>query len=235
MASIRKRTWRHRGVIKTAWVVDYRDQAGRRRLKTFQAKKAADAWLVDARGEVARGSHVHDRDTITVAEAVDLWLEVCENFGRRGREPVEPHTLRAYKTHGNHIKGLIGATKLNRLTGPKCIEFRDELLKRLSRKNAAKVLTSFKSALREMWSRGLLSTDPAEDVSIVDSSRRRERLVVSDEDRVGHIPSPDQLGRILAAADLLAKANDQRTAIAWLRMSELRCFPWVTTKPAGSR
>jgi integrase len=40
-----------------AWVADYFDQAGKRRLKTFSTKKAADAWLVTTRGEVARGVH----------------------------------------------------------------------------------------------------------------------------------------------------------------------------------
>ena len=57
MASIRKRTWTSGGEIRSAWVCDYVDQKGKRRLKTFKAKKAADAWLVQARGEVARGVH----------------------------------------------------------------------------------------------------------------------------------------------------------------------------------
>jgi integrase len=35
MASVRKRTWTTGGKVKTAWVVDYFDQHGRRRLKTF--------------------------------------------------------------------------------------------------------------------------------------------------------------------------------------------------------
>ena len=49
MASIRKRVWKSRGAEHSAWVVDYRDQAGKRRLKTFATKKEADAWAVTAR------------------------------------------------------------------------------------------------------------------------------------------------------------------------------------------
>jgi hypothetical protein len=41
MASIRKRTWNSGGETKTAWVVDYFDQDGKRRLKTFARR--ADA------------------------------------------------------------------------------------------------------------------------------------------------------------------------------------------------
>ena len=56
MASIRKRTWTTGGKVKTAWVVDYFDQHGKRRLKTFETKKAADAWRVTAQHEVSQGS-----------------------------------------------------------------------------------------------------------------------------------------------------------------------------------
>jgi integrase len=41
--SVRKRAWvTSKGVEKEAWIVDYVDQARRRRLKTFAKKKAAD-------------------------------------------------------------------------------------------------------------------------------------------------------------------------------------------------
>jgi integrase len=55
--SIRKRIWKSRGVEQTAWVVDYVDQLGKRRLKTFGTKKEADAWAVTARHEVKQGIH----------------------------------------------------------------------------------------------------------------------------------------------------------------------------------
>ena len=42
--SIRKRTWTHAGTKRSAWVVDYRDPAGKRRLKTFPTKLAAETW-----------------------------------------------------------------------------------------------------------------------------------------------------------------------------------------------
>ena len=53
----------------SAWVVDYMDAAGKRRLKTFTTKKAADAWSVQAQHQVASGTHTPDRDSVTVKAA----------------------------------------------------------------------------------------------------------------------------------------------------------------------
>jgi hypothetical protein len=43
--SVRQRIWKNsKDEPKEAWVVDYTDQAGKRRLKTFKKKKEADAY-----------------------------------------------------------------------------------------------------------------------------------------------------------------------------------------------
>jgi hypothetical protein len=42
--SVRKRTWKSCGETREAWVVDFTDVAGRRRLKTFTSKKAAERF-----------------------------------------------------------------------------------------------------------------------------------------------------------------------------------------------
>ena len=45
MASVRKRNWKiATGEAKTAWIVDYTDNRGRRQRKHFQTKKAADSF-----------------------------------------------------------------------------------------------------------------------------------------------------------------------------------------------
>jgi hypothetical protein len=43
------RTWKTGDKIKSAWVTDYLDQAGKRRRKTFPTRKAADAWFRKAK------------------------------------------------------------------------------------------------------------------------------------------------------------------------------------------
>jgi integrase len=72
MASIRKRSWKVRGVERTAWIVNYFSQDGRRHIKTFETKKSADAWAVTARHEVAQGVHTPASRSITVDEALGL-------------------------------------------------------------------------------------------------------------------------------------------------------------------
>src|SRR5687768_3375357 len=74
--SVRKREWTtSKGTIKSAWLVDYVDGQGKRRAKTFDRKKEADAFHATATVEVRDGVHVHHRDSITVFEAGELWLK----------------------------------------------------------------------------------------------------------------------------------------------------------------
>ena len=68
--SVRKRAWTtSKGVEKEAWVVDYVDQTGKRRLKTFAKKKAADNFAATANVEIRAGVHTADSASVTVAEA----------------------------------------------------------------------------------------------------------------------------------------------------------------------
>jgi hypothetical protein len=51
--SVRKRSWTtDKGEAKSAWVVDYSDQGGKRRLKTFDKKRDADAYHAKVATEV---------------------------------------------------------------------------------------------------------------------------------------------------------------------------------------
>src|SRR5207253_11311015 len=92
MATVRKRNWRAAsGEEKTAWIADYFDGAGKRHIKTFRTRKAADEWLVNARGEVKRGTHTPESARLTVRGAAALWLARCAFAG------LERSTLRFYQ------------------------------------------------------------------------------------------------------------------------------------------
>src|SRR5262245_49114770 len=119
MATVRKRTWTHKGEKRAAWVVNYTDQNGKRRLKTFGNKKAANNWLTEAAHEVKQGTHTADSDSITVADACALWI-------RRGElEGLERSTIRQYRQHVDlHINPAVGIVKLSRLNTPKVEEFK---------------------------------------------------------------------------------------------------------------
>ena len=144
MASIRKRKWTSGGEEQETWIVDYRDQHGKRRLKSFQRKKDADAFLVKARHEVTEGTHTPDSASVTVGEAGQLWLE-----GRK-LEGLERSTTRQYEQHLRlHIGPIIGHLKLSRLTTPRVQQVRDELLRTKSRPMAPTVLQSIRMLLSD--------------------------------------------------------------------------------------
>lgn len=68
--SVCKRAWTtSKGEEKEAWVVDYVDQTGKRRLKTFAKKKPADNFAATASVEIRAGIHTADSASVTVAEA----------------------------------------------------------------------------------------------------------------------------------------------------------------------
>src|SRR5207302_1183457 len=81
------------GTKKTAWTANYVDGAGKRRLKTFATRKAADDWLVTARGEIAQGTHTPARASVSVAKAGEDWIAQGQTDG------LEPSTLRQYRKH----------------------------------------------------------------------------------------------------------------------------------------
>src|SRR5262249_39790727 len=78
--SISKRNWNSAGEDKTAWVVDYVDQHGKRRLKTFKLEKQAKAWATTALHEVASGVHASDAKT-KVEDVIRSWIADCEGEG----------------------------------------------------------------------------------------------------------------------------------------------------------
>lgn len=216
MASIRKRTWKSAGEEKTAWIADYFDQGGKRHIKTFSTKKAADAWLVTARGEVARGVHTPENASITVAEAAELWI------GKSELEDLERSTIRQYRNHADmHIKPLIGAEKLARLSRPVIEAFRDDLLRKNSRAMARKVLASLKSILGEAQRRGLVAHNSAQPVKVDVKTRDKSKLAVGRD-----IPSKEEVQTILAKAEGRWRPFFVTAIFTGMRASELRGLTW---------
>src|SRR6516162_8865206 len=217
MASIRKRTWRNKDGAQTAWVADYFDQSGKRHIKTFKTKKKADAWLVNARGEVQRGMHTPESTSITVAEAAELWVETSE------LERLERSTLRQYRNHVDlHIKpSRIGTEKLARLSTPAIEAFRDDLLRKSSRPMARKVLTSLKSILSEAQRRGLVAHNAAQPVKVDVKRRDHARLAVGRD-----IPSKAEIQTLLTQAKGRWRPLFVTAVFTGMRASELRGLIW---------
>jgi integrase len=218
MATIRKRKWATRaGVERSAWVATYGDQEGKRRLKTFATKKAADAWLVTARGQVATGVHTPESTSATVAEAAALWLQRCEG------ERVERSTLVQYQAHARlHIVPLIGNMKLARLTVPVVEAFKDELLRTRSRAMARKVLASLKGVLKDALRRGLVAQNVALSVTVSKASRDKDHIEAGTA-----YPTKAEVGRLLDAAPPRWRPFLVTAVFTGLRASELRGLTWA--------
>jgi integrase len=216
MATVRKRSWKSGAETKSAWVADYFDQNGKRHLKTFDKKKDADAWLVDARGEVKRGVHTPDSTSLTISEAAELWM------GRGELEKLERSTLRQYRNHIKlHINPLIGSTRLARLSSPGVEAFRDDLLRKCSRPMARKVLASFKSILGEAQRRGLVAHNAALPVR-VDIKKREQGKLRAGRD----FPSKEEIQTILNKAELRWRPLLATAIFTGMRSSELRGLSW---------
>ena len=73
--SVRKREWTTaKGEVKEAWIVNYTDGNGKRRLQTFERRKEADAYEATVKVDVRKGIHVAPSQSPTVAEAaVRCW------------------------------------------------------------------------------------------------------------------------------------------------------------------
>ena len=75
---VRKREWTTRkGEPREAWIVQYLDQDGVDRIKTFERKKDADAYHATVKVDVGKG--VHTSSKATVAEAGKKWLADAED------------------------------------------------------------------------------------------------------------------------------------------------------------
>lgn len=194
--------------------VHYKEQlTGKRRAKSFRRQKDAQHF----RDNVPKTEYLHDADTVTVSEAAEKWLQVCEDIGRRGREPIEKSTLRPYKRHARYIKELIGNVKLNQLDAITCERFKNSLLERFSRPYAKKILTSFKGVLSEARTQGWLRSDPAENVRIMLSERKQPQHE--------EWPSLAEISRILKRVDEKADDRNQQLKKSWQRY---RAFIYVS-------
>lgn len=115
MASVRKREWQHNGEVKTAWVVNYTDQGGKRRLKTFERKKDADAYRLKVEIEIERGEHTPNSESCTVEAVCRLFISAAE-------QKEEEKTLSKNRLHSLrvsvriHIIPFLGRKKFNELT-----------------------------------------------------------------------------------------------------------------------
>jgi integrase len=222
--SVRKRTWENRdGSQGEAWVVNYTDRSGTRRLKTFERKKDADAFEAVVGVDVRRGIHVPDSQSIMVAEAAKLWLGSCEAAG------LERSTLSAYQQHvGLHIVPLIGAMKLSQLSVPAVRAFEDTLRRDRSQAMVRKLRSTLGSILADAQERGLVGQNVVRHLGTHRRGKERRADKRQGKLKIGvHIPLPAEIRAILAALTGRWRPLLLTSIFTGLRASELRGLRWV--------
>lgn len=212
--SIRKRNWTAPdGTAKQAWLVDYIDQAGKRRAKQFARKKDADAYADHAKQEVRQGVHTHDRDSVTVAIAADLWLARAE------AEKLERSTLKRYEELSPlYVVPKFGAVKLSALSKVQVQNWRLKLLQSVSRSMAGKILSALSAMLNNAMETGAIAQNVAAGVKVAKAARVKERITP---------PARTDLKAMIDAATDKERPFILTGIFTGLRSSELRGLRWA--------
>ncbi|TRC92191.1 site-specific integrase [Mesorhizobium sp. WSM4303] len=227
--SVRKRKWTTaKGAEKEAWIVDYVDGNGTRRLKTFDKKKDADAWEAKTTVSIDEGTHVADRATVAVDEASVFWLEDGTAAA------LERSTLDQRRQHLNeHILPFLGKLRLSKLSIPVVRQFQDRLRTEphgtkkqvCSADMIKRVTVSLGSLLADAQERGLVARNVVHDMS-----NRRKRKKNSDRKpklKVGiDIPSPAEIRLIVEHSKGWHRPLIVTAIFTGLRSSELRGLRW---------
>jgi integrase len=204
--------------------VNYTDQSGKRRQKSFDRQRDAHAFHASVSIDLRSGFHVPDSQSISVAEAGRLWLQSCETAA------LERATLDQYRQHlGHHIVPLIGAVKLAHLTVPAVRAFEDKLGLDRSPVMVRMVRAALGRLLADAQERGLVGQNVVRSLRKHRGSRdaradkrQRGRLKVGVD-----IPSPDEIRAIIASLDTRWRPVLLTAIFTGLRASELRGLRWA--------
>jgi integrase len=222
--SVRKRKWTNaKGVEQEAWIVDYVDTKGTRRLKTFSKKKEADAFAARASIEVKEGTHVADSASSTVRVAGEFWIASGEGAN------LERSTINQRRRHLKyHIGPFLGDTLLSKLTVPVVRAFEDQL-REAGRSSAMirKILGSLGSILTDAQERGLTTRNPVKDMRGTrrkgnqTEKRKKGKLTVGEQ-----IPAPEEVRALLGVLEGHWRPFILTAVFTGMRSSELRGLRW---------
>jgi integrase len=235
--SVRKRAWKtSTGIEKTAWIVVYVDQNGKRRAKQFSLQRDAKAFALAVSNEIREGVHTPERDTVTVAAAGQQWLDSCEQRG------LERTTRDSYRQALElHIKPFLGRRKLSTLSVPVIRKFEDALRageaapgEQTGKVRSPALVRHIRVALgalvADAQERGLCARNPVKEMNARRKSGHESRSEARHKPHIGQeIPSMDEIGRIISALEQVPTRYRTMllTAIfCGLRASELRGLDW---------
>ncbi|MGV1775377.1 site-specific integrase [Agrobacterium fabrum] len=223
--AVRKREWNGPdGKPKTAWVVDYKDVAGNRRLKTFARKKEADAFELTAKGEVRDGTHVAESVTKTVEEAGALWIKTTKASG------LEQSSVEDYERLLRlHIVPFIGGLKLTALTTARIRAYEDELQEAgRSASMIKRTVSALGTLLSDAQERGLVVRNAVQETRGKRKGRKeRQEKRQKGRLKVGvDIPTREEISALAGVLEGRWRPFILTAIFTGMRASELRGLRW---------
>lgn len=216
MASIRRRRWTSAKGKRVAWVVDYLDQLGKRRHRTFERKDQAEAFMVEAKHEIRQGLHAVHRESPRLADVAAQWLAA------KRAEGLEEHTLRSYESASRlHLVPRIGSLKLSQITRPVVEGLKDELMGERSPATARSTVQQLRTILGFAQGRGLVAFNAAIGVTVRQRGRLKKQLEVGCD-----VPSREQVRALLESVGDKWRPILVTAVFTGMRSSELRGLAW---------
>jgi integrase len=150
------------------------------------------------------------------------FIEYCRKLGESKRSP---NTRVVWRNAIGHLQSFTGgALQFGKLNHSLLTGFRDYLIGKVSQNSALVYLARVKTACRQAVKAGILSRDPALDVSIKKQATRRQFLTFEELEKLAatHCSNRD------------TKAAFLFSAFSGLRYSDVKALTWSKVKQANS-
>lgn len=164
-----RKKWRAQVMMK--------DRLGRPVAKTkdFETEEEAEAWRVEQLHKRNKGIALPP-DRITVADYLDYWLEEVT------KPPLtRPKTHESYRYHAGHIKEILGAVPLQKLTQPMVQTFINRKSDRLSGKTVKEMRATLRAALNVAIDEGLIERNVAAKVKLPEYEPKEIQIFSRDQ------------------------------------------------------
>lgn len=220
MACVRKR--------RGKFVLDFRDQDGKRRWETYDTRKEADQALANRIPELKRGAYRAPTEVLTFAAVAAMWLE--------GKRNHRLSSFAQWQTHLDlHLLPTLGAFKVNQIQVRHLEALRDERRRAgLAPTTVNKVLTTAAAVFKFAMRHDMTERNPA---GAAERCRlaAREVEVGGDVDglrddasvRPAEVLSGAEVGQLIAAAPGgLYRTYLLTAALTGARVGELTALTW---------
>ena len=217
MACIRKRRGR--------WVVDFRDQNGRRHWESFRTKKEAEDRYAERVPDVRGGTYIDAATLPTSAEVAAGWLNVKRDH------PAS--TFNYWRTQADvHLVPAFGTYRIDQVTLGRIEQFRNA--KRdgtdghqpLGRSTINQLLQTVTAMLEYAVGHGFLKSNPGRSVQRIRATRRAG---AADEREVDPkaVLTTEHAGQVIAAAEPgLYRAFIMTALLTGARSGEVLALAW---------